>query len=146
MKISTKGRYGLRAFIDLATYGVNEPVSISSISVRQNISEGYLEQLMAKLKKAGLVKSIRGASGGYMLAKDISEVSVGDVLRALEGDIETVSCLSMHDEACAHEQNCKAKYVWKKINDSLTATIDGIMIDTLINDSTIKNTEELDDE
>ena len=67
MKISTKGRYGLRAFIDLACYGAEEPVSISSISARQEISERYLEQLMAKLKKAGLVKSIRGAGGGYRL-------------------------------------------------------------------------------
>ena len=83
MKISTKGRYGLRAFIDLACYGAEEPVSISSISARQEISERYLEQLMAKLKKAGLVKSIRGAGGGYRLAKDAAEVSVGDVLRAL---------------------------------------------------------------
>ena len=88
MKISTKGRYGLRAFIDLACYGAEEPVSISSISARQEISERYLEQLMAKLKKAGLVKSIRGAGGGYRLAKDAAEVSVGDVLRALEGDLE----------------------------------------------------------
>lgn len=87
MKISTKGRYGLRAFIDLACYGAEEPVSISSISARQEISERYLEQLMAKLKKAGLVKSIRGAGGGYRLAKDAAEVSVGDVLRALEGDL-----------------------------------------------------------
>ena len=74
MKISTKGRYGLRAFIDLACYGAEEPVSISSISARQEISERYLEQLMAKLKKAGLVKSIRGAGGGYRLAKDAAEV------------------------------------------------------------------------
>ena len=84
MKISTKGRYGLRAFIDLACYGAEEPVSISSISARQEISERYLEQLMAKLKKAGLVKSIRGAGGGYRLAKDAAEVSVGDVLRDLK--------------------------------------------------------------
>ena len=101
---------------------------------------------MAKLKKAGLVKSIRGASGGYMLAKDISEVSVGDVLRALEGNVETVSCLSLHDGVCEHEQNCMAKYVWKKINDSLTETIDGIKIDTLVDRSTMKITEELDNE
>ena len=81
MKISTKGRYGLRAFIDLACYGAEEPVSISSISARQEISERYLEQLMAKLKKAGLVKSIRGAGGGYRLAKDAAEVSVGEHLK-----------------------------------------------------------------
>ena len=81
MKISTKGRYGLRALIDIAQYSEIEPVPISSISARQDISERYLEQLMALLKRAGLIKSIRGAGGGYVLAKDVSEISVGDVLR-----------------------------------------------------------------
>ena len=88
MKISTKGRYGLRAIIDLAQYSEIEPVSINSIASRQGISERYLEQLMTLLKKADLIKSIRGAGGGYVLAKDMSEISVGDVLRALEGRTE----------------------------------------------------------
>ena len=82
MKLSTKGRYGLRAMIDLARYSEKEPVSIGSVAARQEISERYLEQLVALLKKAGLVKSIRGASGGYVLAKKPSEISVGDILRA----------------------------------------------------------------
>ena len=72
MKLSTKGRYGLRALIDLAQYSEIEPVSISSIAARQGISERYLEQLMAKLKKAGLIKSIRGAGGGYVLAREVA--------------------------------------------------------------------------
>ena len=78
MKLSTKGRYGLRALIDLAQYSEEEPVSISCIAERQNLSERYLEQLMSLLKKAGLIKSIRGAGGGYVLAKDAGEISVGD--------------------------------------------------------------------
>ena len=92
MKLSTKGRYGLRAIIDLARYSETEPVSISSIAARQEISERYLEQLVALMKKAGLVKSIRGASGGYVLARPAAEISVGDVLRALEGSLEPVKC------------------------------------------------------
>ena len=92
MKLSTKGRYGLRALIDLAQYSENEPVSITSISDRQDISERYLEQLMAMLKKSGLVKSVRGAGGGYVLAKKMNEISVGDVLRALEGNLDPVAC------------------------------------------------------
>ena len=92
MKLSTKGRYGLRAMIDLARYSEKEPVSIGSVAARQEISERYLEQLVALLKKAGLVKSIRGASGGYVLAKKPSEISVGDILRALEGSLEPVKC------------------------------------------------------
>lgn len=78
MKLSTKGRYGLRALIDLAMYSEKEAVSISSIAARQNISESYLEQLVGKLKKAGIVLSIRGAQGGYKLAKPASDISVGD--------------------------------------------------------------------
>ena len=78
MKLSTKGRYGLRALIDLALYSEKEAASIASISARQQISESYLEQLIAKLRKAGLVKSVRGAGGGYMLAKPASEISVGE--------------------------------------------------------------------
>ena len=92
MKLSTKGRYGLRALIDLAQYSGEAPVSITSISARQDISERYLEQLMAMLKKAGLVSSVRGAGGGYILAKDMREISVGDILRALEGSLEPVEC------------------------------------------------------
>ena len=80
MKLSTKGRYGLRAMIDLAVYSEKEPVSIQSIADRQNISERYLEQLMASLKKEGLVKSIRGANGGYQLARPAIGISVGDNL------------------------------------------------------------------
>ena len=77
LKLTTKGRYGLRALIDLAQYSEIEPVSISSIATRQGISERYLEQLMTLLKKAGLIKSIRGAAGGYVLAKDLEEISGG---------------------------------------------------------------------
>ena len=95
MKLSTKGRYGLRELIDLAQYSGDAPVSITSISARQDISERYLEQLMSMLKKAGLVSSVRGAGGGYVLAKDIKEISVGDVLRALEGSLEPVDCAGL---------------------------------------------------
>ena len=76
MKLSTKGRYGLRAMIDLAQYSEEEPVSISSIAARQEISERYLEQLMSLLRKAGLIKSIRGAGGGYVLNKAAADISV----------------------------------------------------------------------
>ena len=88
MKLSTKGKYGLRALIDLAQYSEDSPVSITSIARRQDISERYLEQLMSKLKKAGLVKSIRGANGGYVLAKEAIYFYLVDVLLALEGILE----------------------------------------------------------
>ena len=127
MKLSTKGRYGLRAIIDLARYSEEEPVSINNISIRQDISERYLEQLVALLKKAGLVKSIRGATGGYVLAKRAEEISVGDVLRALEGSLASDGCVT--------------KYVWQKINDSINKTVDEIMLDELVRESKMINPE-----
>lgn len=136
MKLSTKGRYGLRAIIDLARYSENEPVSISSIAMRQNISERYLEQLVALLKKAKLVKSIRGASGGYVLAKDLKEISVGDVLRALEGSLEPVKCAAFDpEEGCSASGGCVTKYVWQKINESITKTVDEINLEELVLES-----------
>ena len=98
MKLSTKGRYGLRAMIDLARYSEEEPVSISSIAARQDISERYLEQLVGLLKKAGLVRSIRGATGGYILARSAADISVGDILRALEGSLEPVKCAAFYSD------------------------------------------------
>lgn len=136
LKLSTKGRYGLRALIDLAQYSEKEPVSITSISNRQGISERYLEQLMAKLKKAEIVKSIRGAGGGYILGKDMHEISVGDVLRALEGSLDPVECSGLSaEEGCSASENCVTKYVWQKINDSINQTVDSIMLDQLVEES-----------
>ena len=136
MKISTKGRYGLRALIDLAQYSEIEPVSISSIATRQGISERYLEQLMTLLKKAELVKSIRGAGGGYVLAKEVGDISVGDVLRALEGSLEPVDCAAYHQTAsCEAADGCVTKYVWQRINESINRTVDEISLKQLVEES-----------
>lgn len=135
MKISTKGKYGLRAMIDLAQYSEQEAVSISSIAQRQKISESYLEQLVAKLKKAGLVVSIRGAAGGYRLARPAADISVGDVLRALEGDVRAVICTAQTEEGCEGEELCVTKYVWQRINESIEKTVDEMMLDQLVAES-----------
>ena len=135
VKLSTKGRYGLRALIDLAQYGEKEAVSIQSISARQQISDSYLEQLVRKLKKAGLVTSLRGAQGGYRLAKPAEEISVGDVLRALEGSIESVSCVEGENPSCVGKDLCVARYVWQKVNKSIQETVDSIMISQLVEES-----------
>lgn len=135
MKLSTKGRYGLRALIDLAQYGEQEAVSIQSISARQQISDRYLEQLVRKLKKAGLVTSVRGAQGGYRLARPAEEISVGDVLRALEGSIEAVSCQEGENPSCVGKDLCVARFVWQKVNKSIQETVDSIMISQLVEES-----------
>ena len=133
MKLSTRARYGLRALIDLGLYSENEAVSIQSIAARQSISEGYLEQLMALMKKAGLVTSIRGAGGGYRLGRPAEEISVGDVLRVLEGGLEAARCDAYGgEEPCQGADMCVAKFVWKRINDSITNAVDTLMLAELI--------------
>ena len=140
MKRTTKGRYGLRALIDLAQYSEIEPVSISSIATRQGKSERYLEQLMTLLKKAQLVKSIRGAGGGYVLAKDMNEISVGDVLRALEGSLEPVECAAFSgQDSCEAAVGCVTKYVWQRINESINRTVDEISLKQLVEESKNKS-------
>lgn len=136
MKLSTKGRYGLRALIDLAAHGQEEAVSITSIAARQDISEAYLEQLMRSLRKAGLIESVRGAGGGYRLAKSAEQISVGDALRALEGDLKAVACPAFYgEEGCAGSDRCVTKYVWKKVNEAIEQTVDSIRISELAEDS-----------
>ncbi|MBQ8304937.1 MAG: Rrf2 family transcriptional regulator [Blautia sp.] len=140
MKLSTRAIYGLRALIDLGLYSEEEAVSLQSIATRQNLSVGYLEQLMAMLKKAGLVSSIRGASGGYRLARPAEQISVGDILRVLEGGLEAVrcpgntgeSCTSSPEDACHGADVCVAKLVWQRINNSITNAVDTLMLSELI--------------
>lgn len=138
MKLSTKGRYGLRAFVDIAIYSEKEPVSLAEVAKRQDISISYLEQLMTKLKKANLVEAVRGASGGYVLTRKPEDISVGDVLRALEGDLSPVECAT-EEESCEHScgatGHCTTRLVWKKINDSVNDTINNIFISELVLDS-----------
>lgn len=137
MKLSTKGRYGLRAVLDLALNCDQEAVALSSIAERQSISISYLEQLIAKLKKAGIVNSIRGAQGGYILAKATEDISVGDILRALEGDLNPVDCseITGGEATCSSSDLCVTKYVWKRISDSINETVDEIKLSELVNES-----------
>ncbi len=136
MKLSTKGRYGLRAVLDLAVHADEEAVALSQIAERQQISMNYLEQLIAKLKKAGIVTGIRGAQGGYRLARPADDISVGDILRALEGDLNPVDCSEVNsDSFCTHSDSCVTKYVWKRISDSINEAVDGIKLSELVNES-----------
>jgi Rrf2 family protein len=134
MWLSTKGRYGLKAIMDVALYSGEAPVSIHSIAQRQDVSERYLEQIISRLKKAGLVTSARGVSGGYQLAKPADEISVGEVLLALEGDLSPVDCNGMGGEngGCEKAESCLTKYVWQQIDDSIMKTVNEIYLGELI--------------
>lgn len=139
MKLSTKGRYGLRAVIDLAMHDNEEAVALSQIAERQGISMNYLEQLIAKLKKAGIVNGIRGAQGGYKLAESADKISVGAILRALEGDLSPVDCSEVSgtegSSSCTKSDSCVTKYVWKRISDSINEAVDGIMLSELVDEN-----------
>ena len=101
MQISTKGRYALRLMLDLAVHNTGEQVKIKDISARENISEKYLEQIISSLKKAGYVKSLRGAQGGYMLAREPETYTVGTILRLTEGSMKPVACLEDEPNQCS---------------------------------------------
>lgn len=142
MKLSTKARYGLRAFIDLAVYSEEGPVSLTMVSKRQDISVSYLEQLVAKLKRSGLVKSVRGAGGGYVLSRPVEEYFVGEVLRALEEELVPVDCAAINGKTHSHcigTKNCLSRIVWEKINTSINETVDHINIGELLEEN--KNDE-----
>lgn len=136
MKISTKGRYGLRAVIDIAIHGESDPVSLSDIAIRQNLSMSYLEQLIAKLKKANIVTSVRGAKGGYSLAAPQDKISVGDILRALEGDLSPVNCseVTENGEPCKESEQCITKVVWRRISESINSAVNNLMLSDLLKD------------
>ena len=118
MKISTKGRYGLRALVDLAANGDNTTVSLVSVAQRQKISLNYLEQVFATLRKAGIVKSVKGAQGGYMLSKRPEEICLGDILTALEGRFSIVD-EPESEKADDTLRKTLNEMVWDRINDSV---------------------------
>lgn len=124
MKISTKGRYGLTIMMELANRFGEGPVSLKSIAQRHDLSEHYLEQLVAPLRNAGLVKSIRGAYGGYVLAKVPDEISAGDIIRVLEGPISPVEFAEEGDPA--------KRYLWLRIRDSISSVLDSTSLQDLI--------------
>ena len=133
MKLSTKGTYGMKAILDLALHSDGNPVAIKSIAERQNISENYLEQLFAILRKSGLLQSIRGAQGGYILAKNPGKITAGLILRILEGSLAPVHCVEENKpEACNRSENCITKYVWAEIRDKIYDVVDSITLADLV--------------
>ena len=130
MKISTKGRYGVRAALELSLRYGSGPVMVREISESQEISERYLEQILNTLRTSGLVNSIRGAKGGYKLAKSPSEITLGDILRSLEGPLDVVSCTGNYE--CGRMAECAAFDVWKEIKEKIENVLDSITFEELV--------------
>ncbi|MZP30983.1 Rrf2 family transcriptional regulator [Heliobacterium undosum] len=136
MKLSTKGQYGVRAMFELAMQYGQGPVSLKLVAERQDISEHYLEQIIAGLRKAGLVNSIRGAQGGYVLAREPAEITVGDIIRVLEGPVAPVDCVNDDiPERCTRASQCISKRVWAKVRDSIEQVIDSITLADMCKDA-----------
>ena len=133
MKISTRGRYGLRALVELATCGEGACVPLRTIAQRHNMSEYYLEQLFGTLKKAGIVKSVRGAQGGYKLNQSPDNITVEDIIRTLEGSLYPVGCLEDENYECsaASCQNCNTRPVWEKLYTGVSETLSAIKLSDL---------------
>lgn len=142
MKLSTRSRYGLKAMFDLAQHSGEGSIPLKSIAERQGISEHYLEQLISGLRKAGLVKSNRGAQGGYVLGREADQIRVGDIIRVLEGSIAPVDCVSEEDpDCCQNSKYCVTRSIWEKIRDSIADVVDSITLADMVQDDKEKESE-----
>lgn len=132
MKLSTRGRYGVKAMVDLAVNYGDDPISIKSISDRQGISEYYLEQLFGPLRKAGIIKSTRGAQGGYILNRSPEQITVAEIIQVLEGPIEISDCIE--GVACSNEDYCATRLLWEKIKNSIDSVLDSTTLNDIVED------------
>ncbi len=132
MKISTKGRYALRMLVDLAEFQDDGFISLNEISLRQNISKKYLEQIVPMLNKAGLLRTNRGNKGGYRLNKSAETCTVGDVLRATEGSLAPVACLEYDVNDCPKRNKCATLFVWEELYELTTRYFDSVTLRDII--------------
>jgi Rrf2 family iron-sulfur cluster assembly transcriptional regulator len=132
MKLSTRSRYGARILVDLARHKDQGPVQIGEISKRQDISVKYLEQLIRPLKQANLVTSVRGPKGGHLLAENPENISLGQVVRLFEGQIDLVECISF-PEKCPMSDDCQVRLAWRDATEVLYEKLDATSISDLMN-------------
>lgn len=131
MKISTKGRYALRVMIDLALNSSEKYITSKEISKRQEISNKYLEQIIAMLNKAGYLETARGNTGGYKLARKPSEYIIGDILKSTEGDLTPIDCL-IEEGKCRRKDECKTYSFWKGLDDVINEYVNNKTLEDLI--------------
>ena len=139
MKLSTRTRYGVRAILELAANKGPGPLRVKTIAQHQDISVKYLEQLMIILKSAGLVRSIRGSKGGYLLAKAANQIKLSDVFNALEGPVITVECLE-NESYCAQVADCAVRQVWAQVQGAIEAVLLSTTLQDLVDRTKDKKT------
>ena len=135
MKISSRGEYGVRAMVALARSYGDGPVSLASVAKDSSVPSAYLEQLIAPLRKAGLVESKRGAHGGYQLSRPPAAIRVGEVYRVMEGPVAPMDCVSEDpaDQTCPLIEGCETRPVWLKVRDSIAEALDSTTLADLVN-------------
>ncbi len=136
MKISTRGHYAVQALVDIASQPDKSPVSLSVIAARQELSQNYLEQLFVKLRKKGLVRSIRGPGGGYLLARLATEISIGDVFEAVDESLVITECATYADSVkhpCSKASDCRTQSLWAKLCNHFNDLLFSISIDDVVN-------------
>ena len=133
MNISTRGRYGLRALLELSTLSREGPVNLRSLSKRQKMSIDYLEQIFNKLKKAGIVQSVRGAKGGYLLALDEDKITVRQIINALDGPFSISNCdrPDLREKSCTGPATCISRILWKELEDKIDEILSSITLKDL---------------
>ncbi len=132
MKLSTKGKYGVRAIFEIARNYGKGPLAMKAIAERQRISLSYLEQILHRLGKTGIIESVRGPHGGYELARRPADLTIGDVVRALEGPIALSHCLEPGVAGCYQADDCVARMVWTKVGEKIEEALDSITFDQLL--------------
>lgn len=139
MKLSTKGKYGVRAVFEIARHYGKGPISIKEISNRQGISFSYLEQILHRLGKAGVIESVRGPSGGYLLSRSPEQLTIGDIVRALEGPIALSHCLEPEAADCYQTDECVARMVWARVGAKIEEALDSITFGDLLQQQSVKS-------
>lgn len=133
MKLTTRGRYAVTAMLDISVHGQTRPTALADISIRQEISLSYLEQLFAKLRRKGLVRSIRGPGGGYVLAAPPTTISIADIIRAVDEPIQATSCSS--PEGCRPSSRCITHHFWQRLGDHLNGYLESVSLELLLQET-----------
>jgi Rrf2 family iron-sulfur cluster assembly transcriptional regulator len=131
MRLTTKGRYAVTAMLDLALHACKDPVALADISIRQGISLSYLEQLFSKLRQSSLVKSVRGPGGGYLLNKSVSDISIADVIDAVDESLDTTRCKEKGN--CQEGETCLTHHLWLDLSLQIHGFLKNITLKDLMN-------------
>ncbi|MFP4559995.1 MAG: Rrf2 family transcriptional regulator [Thiohalorhabdus sp.] len=135
MRLTTKGRYAVTAMVDLALHGQDGPVALADIAERQMISLSYLEQLFGRLRRTGLVESVRGPGGGYLLARPMNETTVSDIILAVDEPISATQCGGNEGKMCKGSEHCLTHWLWMRLGDHIYDFLVAVTLDQLVEEN-----------